>query len=169
MGVIKTRGPKQNRSNIFILGKIEFSPEEEPSAVSKYSLICENEKHRHWARFAWAFGLLCGSPVNGYLADRFGRRSQILLCSLIVLVFGESKPPLMIQFHLQVGHNWVNNEKPKFIVFINIQNLRFRFYIVDVLWTRLCYRFYKTKMSMFFTVNLCLILVKVSDTSTTNL
>ncbi|XP_075246019.1 solute carrier family 22 member 16-like [Convolutriloba macropyga] len=69
-------------------GKIEFSPEEEPSAVSKYSLICENEKHRHWARFAWAFGLLCGSPVNGYLADRFGRRSQILLCSLIVLVFG---------------------------------------------------------------------------------
>ena len=61
---------------------------DEPTLVVKYRLICENEVHRHWARFAWAFGLLCSSQINGYMADRFGRRSQICLCSVVLLVFG---------------------------------------------------------------------------------
>ena len=73
---------------MFILGQIEFMNEDEPSAVAKYGLVCEKEDDISWPRIAYALGLIVGSPFNGYVADKYGRKPQLVLCNLWVLIVG---------------------------------------------------------------------------------
>ena len=76
------------RNGRSFLGQVEFVNEEEPSAVAKYRLVCEKKDYASWPRIAYALGLIAGSPFNGFLADKYGRKPQLVLCNLWVLLTG---------------------------------------------------------------------------------
>ncbi|XP_030075175.1 solute carrier family 22 member 6-B isoform X2 [Microcaecilia unicolor] len=56
--------------------------------VSEWNLVCDLRSSKEFAQSIYMAGVLVGAFVFGGLADRFGRRSILLWCSLQIAVMG---------------------------------------------------------------------------------
>ncbi|XP_040283602.1 solute carrier family 22 member 7 [Bufo bufo] len=58
------------------------------TTVTQWDLVCERKGLSHLLATFFFIGVMLGSVVFGYLSDRFGRRSMLLLSWVLSLVFG---------------------------------------------------------------------------------
>uniref|UniRef100_UPI00358E8DA8 solute carrier family 22 member 6-B-like isoform X1 n=2 Tax=Myxine glutinosa TaxID=7769 RepID=UPI00358E8DA8 len=67
----------------------EFEPSEFPiTIINEWNLVCKRHALRQMADFSYLGGLLAGGIVLGGLADKYGRRTMMILSNLLVGVSG---------------------------------------------------------------------------------
>ncbi|XP_044147272.1 solute carrier family 22 member 7 [Bufo gargarizans] len=67
---------------------LEVETELEGRGRSRWDLVCERKGLNHLLATFFFIGVMLGAVVFGYLSDRFGRRSMLLLSWVLSLVFG---------------------------------------------------------------------------------
>ena len=81
----------------FWYGKDNFYPD---NFVQKYDLVCSREYFRTLALSISGVAEMLGCFSHGFLSDRFGRKTDILLCSVIIaignFIIAFSSSPYMI-------------------------------------------------------------------------
>ncbi|XP_076466620.1 organic cation transporter protein-like [Babylonia areolata] len=60
----------------------------ESTVISYFDLVCDKKKYRAHINVAYIVGLFIGSPLSGYLCDRFGRKKTLFVGALAGLVVG---------------------------------------------------------------------------------
>ncbi|XP_078503413.1 solute carrier family 22 member 7-like [Lissotriton helveticus] len=56
--------------------------------VTQWDLVCEQKSLKQASSTFFFIGVTVGAIVFGYLSDRYGRRSMLLVCYVLTLVFG---------------------------------------------------------------------------------
>ncbi|KAM6216082.1 steroid transmembrane transporter SLC22A24-like [Rhynchocyon petersi] len=58
--------------------------------VTKWNLVCDSKSFRSLSQSIFMTGSMLGTPISGYLADRFGRKPLLLCFSLVAVLMGTS-------------------------------------------------------------------------------
>ncbi|XP_054564532.1 solute carrier family 22 member 22-like isoform X2 [Eptesicus fuscus] len=56
--------------------------------VTQWNLVCKSKSLKLWSQSIYMAGYMLGSPLGGYISDKFGRKPALLASSLLSALLG---------------------------------------------------------------------------------
>lgn len=66
--------------------------------MSEWNLVCDNAYLKNVGEMFFLIGVATGGLISGYLSDKFGRRTMLLISAVLQTIFGEYKQNAILLF-----------------------------------------------------------------------